>query len=112
MIVGGTLFSPEGKQLDTFGDAPEIPAAELAGDQVIRLRTNHGDRYDIGWPKQMFQDQYILVIRHDASQLRQAMLMFAARTAGVVVLLSACVTLLMIWILERAADYPHREATG
>lgn len=104
VIVGGTLFSPEGKQLDSFGDAPQIPAEELLGDQIIRLRA--GDRYDISWPQRMFQDQYVLVIRHDASHLRQAMLFFAARTVGVVMLLSVCVTLLMIWILERLLIIP------
>ncbi|MGB7416886.1 MAG: adenylate/guanylate cyclase domain-containing protein [Thermosynechococcaceae cyanobacterium] len=104
VIVGGTLFSPDGKTLDTFGDAPTIPVAEVLGDQVIRLRT--GDRYDIAWPQRMFQDQYILVIRHDASQIQQSLLLFTARTVAVVILLSACVTLLMIWILERLLITP------
>ncbi len=104
VILGGTLFSPDGKQLDTFGDAPQIATAELVGDQVIRLRA--GNRYDISWPQRMFQDQYVLVIRHDASHLRQAMLFFALRTVGVVVLLSACVTLLMIRVLERLLITP------
>ncbi len=104
VILGGTLFSPSGKLLDTFGDVPTIPATDLLGDQVIRLRA--GNRYDIGWPKRMFQDQYVLVIRHDASKLQQAMLLFSARTAVVVLVLSACVTLLMIWILERLLIAP------
>jgi adenylate cyclase len=107
VIVGGTLFSPDGKMLDTFGEAPTIPVEQVLGNQVIRLRID--DRYDIGWPQQMFQNQYVLVMRHDVSQLRQAMLLFSARTAGVVILLSVCVTLLMIWILERLLITPILE---
>lgn len=106
VIVGGSLHGIDGNRLAFFGEIPEIPIQQLLESSILRQRNEAGDRYDVAWPSSMFQDRYILVIRHDASTLRWQMLGYIARIAGLVLIISVVVTGVTFLVLERIVITP------
>ncbi|MBO1348529.1 MAG: hypothetical protein EBE86_014560 [Hormoscilla sp. GUM202] len=114
IILGGALYQGNGQQIVTFGELPEIEMTPMKGDLVWRQRSRDGSRYDVAWlisassmspgrtaktPETSTVRKYILAIRHDSSGIKAELHAFKGRIAGLVLLISAFVTVVMMVVL-------------
>jgi class 3 adenylate cyclase len=106
VILGGVLCKPDGTILDTFGELPSIDCGSVPSGQLVRRLTEKRRRYDVAWPSDRFADQYVLVVRHDATGVIFEMQQYALAIAGLVIIISAFVTFVTIVVLERILIIP------
>ena len=91
-VVGGTLFRSDGKPVGIFGKTPQFVAPRDKTDELTFLKSDNGDYYDLVYsPKQLKKD-YTLILRHDASPIRQELYAFTLRIGVLVVIISIFVT--------------------
>jgi serine phosphatase RsbU (regulator of sigma subunit) len=97
-ILGGAVYLSNGQLAGTFGQKPDLTYSEVmvhhpmnfeAGDTSIL----EGDRYDAAWLIPHAGGNHVLVLRHNASSVSPEMYAFVFRTIGVVLIISAVVTL-------------------
>ncbi|MGB3495858.1 MAG: PAS domain S-box protein [Elainellaceae cyanobacterium] len=106
VVLGGTLYRADGTLVGSFGEPPE-----LTYDQVYRqARDDFFDRkevrYDAVWAMSPLEGQYILIIRHDATWVRDEFFGFIKRIAGLVVIISIFVTTATLIVLDRILITP------
>lgn len=106
IIQGLALYQDDGALVGVVGDRPTITGDSVPTGQVVRQLHANGRRYDVAWPSDRFQNQYILVVRHDATGVQREMVQYALAIAGLVVIISAFVTGVTIWVLERILIVP------
>lgn len=106
VILGAALYAPDCRLVSEFGEAPEMACPIANRDDITRGYSPQVGRYDVAWPKSQFQDRYILIVRHDASQVQGEMTHYALTIAGLVVIISAFVTLTTVLMLERLLINP------
>ncbi|QQE67306.1 adenylate/guanylate cyclase domain-containing protein [Leptolyngbya sp. BL0902] len=106
VVRGASLYQPDGTLVRAFGDAPQLDVTHLAPTEVRRQVHRNPARYDVVWPSQSFKGQYLLAVRHDASNVGREMLRYALSIAGLVVVISLFVTLATIVVLERLLINP------
>ncbi|MEB3289699.1 MAG: adenylate/guanylate cyclase domain-containing protein [Leptolyngbya sp.] len=106
VVRGVALYRADGSLIRAFGDPPQINLTDLAATETRRQVHRNPARYDVVWPSQSFDDQYILAVRHDASPVGRELLRYALSIAGLVVLISIFVTLATILVLERLLINP------
>lgn len=97
LILGGALYKSNGQLVGTFGEQPKLSFAEIKnGDQ---LRLQDGSRFDGVWSTKtmQFNSDYTIIFRHDASSVKPELIAYVARIAGLVVIISAFITV-AIWI--------------
>ena len=106
VMRGAALYRPDGTLVQVFGEPPQMDLTNLAPTEVRRQVHRNPARYDVVWPSQSFEDQYILSVRHDASGVGRELLRYALSIAGLVVIISLFVTLATILVLERLLINP------
>lgn len=106
VIVGGALYGPDCRLVDSFGELPEMSCVVANHQEVSRGLSRDGQRYDVAWPKDFFDNQYILIVRHDTRQLQRQMTQYALTIGGLVIIISAFVTLSTVLVLERLLINP------
>lgn len=106
VILGAKLCAADGTVIDTFGEPPAIDCATVPPEQVVRQLTEQRQRYDVAWPRDRLSDEYILVVRHDASGVINEMRQYVLAIAGLVIIISAFVTFVTILMLERILIIP------
>ena len=92
-ILGGALYRSEGKKIGIVGERPELAFSKTATSDFIDFQSPNGSRYDVVWPAAQLGWDYTLIIRHDASSVKQNLNAFILRIAGLVVIISIFVTL-------------------
>ena len=99
-VVGGTLYSSTGQEIDRFGaEPPELGfAAAIASSRGKVYRRDR--RYDARWEMSPLDGEYVLVIRHDTTSVQQDIQQFVIRIAWLVVIISGGVTLATLVILQ------------
>ena len=65
-----------------------------------------GDRYDVAWPNSNPSVPYALAIRHDATAVKRIMQRYAIGVTGLVIIISAFVTLVTLAVLQRIVIQP------
>lgn len=107
IIRGVSLHKADGTVIEVIGEQPEILTNTVpANGQTQRQLNAKGNRYDVAWPSDRFQDQYILMVRHDATGVQQEMVQYALGISGLVIIISAFVTLFTMVVLERIVIVP------
>ncbi|MEO1299477.1 MAG: adenylate/guanylate cyclase domain-containing protein, partial [Cyanobacteria bacterium J06636_16] len=106
VILGAVLCKPDGTKIDYFGNISNIECGDIPLGDVVRRLTENGREYDVAWPRDRFEDQYVLVVRHDATGVQQEMRQYALNIVGIVIIISAFVTLVTILVLERILIIP------
>jgi serine phosphatase RsbU (regulator of sigma subunit) len=91
-VVGGTLYRPDGKPVGIFGKASQFIAPQDETDELIFLKSENGDYYDLVYSPEQLKRDYTLILRHDASSIRQELYAFTLRIGGLVVIISIFVT--------------------
>lgn len=106
VVVGGALYREDGTLVGTFGEPPELTLQD-ARIQGQRTRLDRGDvRYDALWEMSPLDGQYQLIVRHDATGVRNEFFYFIGRISGLVVIISAFVTIATYIVLERLLITP------
>lgn len=104
LILGGAVYKSNGQLVGTFGESPKLSFSELKNTQTLRLQ--NGSRFDGVWLGAKMQSDYTIVIRHDASSLGPELMAYVGRIVGLVVIISAFITI-TVWIaLEPLAIAP------
>jgi class 3 adenylate cyclase len=106
VILGAILCRSDGSVIDAFGERPSIDCATVPNDQGVKQLADDRQRYDVAWPSDRFDDQYILVVRHDATGVITEMWQYALAIGGLVIIISAFVTFVTILVLERIVIVP------
>ncbi|WP_346290588.1 adenylate/guanylate cyclase domain-containing protein [Sphaerothrix gracilis] len=106
VILGAALYRVEGDLVNTFGEMPKISDEALQARSTWSSLRRQGDRYDVAWPAENFQDQFVFVVRLDATGVKQAMRQYALAIGGLVIIISAFVTLVTVVVLERILIVP------
>ncbi|MGL5080325.1 MAG: adenylate/guanylate cyclase domain-containing protein [Microcoleaceae cyanobacterium] len=106
-VVGGALYhQPTGELVGQFGEPPELSLEQVLNKQEKYLRTPKGDRYDAGCSILQRKGQYVVIIRHDASEISQGIYFFILRISGLVLIISLFVTGGSLLVLERLIITP------
>ncbi|NJL85016.1 MAG: PAS domain S-box protein, partial [Leptolyngbyaceae cyanobacterium SM1_1_3] len=105
VTVGGALYRADGSLVGTFGEPPNLTFAEVAKGQLGRF-SRAQRRYDAPWEMSPLEGQYLLIIRHDTTAVRQAVIAFIGRIAGLVLIISFFVTGATMIVLERLLITP------
>ena len=91
-VLGGAFFRTDGTPLGVFGEPPEFIPTRPGGNEMVYTKSANGARYDLVWSPDQLKRDYILILRHDASPVRQELNAFILRIAGLVVIISIFVT--------------------
>ncbi|CAB1058907.1 Serine phosphatase RsbU, regulator of sigma subunit [Olavius sp. associated proteobacterium Delta 1] len=92
VVVGGALYTSEGKKIGSFGEMPELSISSVNPASMTFLLNQDGSRYDIACSPVELQRDYRLILRHDASSVQQELLSYFLRIAGLVLIISLVVT--------------------
>lgn len=104
LILGGAVYKSNGQLVGTFGEPPKLSFSELESNKTLRLQKN--SRFDGVWSAAKMQSDYTIVIRHDASSVGPELLAYVGRIVGLVIIISAFITI-TVWIaLEPLAIAP------
>jgi serine phosphatase RsbU (regulator of sigma subunit) len=91
-VVGGALFTSEGKKIGSFGEMPELSISQVNPASMTFLLNQDGSRYDIACSPVELQRDYRLILRHDSSSVQQELFSYFLRIAGLVLIISLVVT--------------------
>ena len=92
IIRGVTIYNSKGQFIGMIGESPEISFADLKGVDILCIRSQDGQRYDVAWSARNVKAPYVVIIRHDASSIQAQLYGFTLRIAGLVLLISIFVT--------------------
>ncbi|MEM8502077.1 MAG: adenylate/guanylate cyclase domain-containing protein [Cyanobacteria bacterium P01_D01_bin.1] len=124
LIKGVALHDANGQLVDSVGEPPAFgadvfakpaPATPSWVSMAIRSDTTmpavrrmnpKGDRYDIAWPNEGEQLPYQLAIRHDATIVQREMRRYALGVMGLVIIISAFVTIMTLLVVQRIIIRP------
>lgn len=76
MVVGGVLYRSDGKKVGAFGKLPELLIDNVKPAGMTFLLTGDGSYYDIACSPVELQRDYRLILRHDASSVKQRLFAF------------------------------------
>jgi sigma-B regulation protein RsbU (phosphoserine phosphatase) len=103
LVLGGVLYRSDGKKVGAFGKIPELRIDNVQPAGMTFLLNGDGSYYDIACSPVELQRDYRLILRHDSSSVKQRLLAFFLRIAGLVVIISFVVTvgtwLTLRWIV-------------
>jgi len=103
VVVGGALYTSDGQKIGAFGEMPELEVANSNPTGMTFLLNRDGSRYDIACSPVELQRDYRLILRHDSTSIKQRLIAFFLRIAGLVVVISLVVTvgtwLTLRWIV-------------
>jgi len=92
LIIGGTLYRPDGAAAGSFGEKPELLLSQVHSNQVVSRLNHDGSRYDVAHRAIRPSGNYYLIVRNDASRVQTDLFHFFLRIAGLVVIISLFVT--------------------
>jgi signal transduction histidine kinase len=105
-ILGGALYRPDGAQVGTFGEMPQLNFAAVQANPNVTLyqpalfEIPARGRYDAAWAIAPLKGQYVLIIRHNAASVQQEIVAFVERITGLVLVISIFVTVATLFVLE------------
>jgi len=103
VVVGGALYTSDGQKIGAFGEMPELRVANSNPTGMTFLLNRDGSRYDIACSPVELQRDYRLILRHDSTSVKQRLIAFFLRIAGLVLVISLVVTvgtwLTLRWIV-------------
>lgn len=103
-ILGGALYvtTNDAEQLvGTFGEPPVLTLADMPEPQMMRVRSQNGDRYDVSWVLEASDQEYTLVIHHDTSAVQKQLYLYLLGLLGLIVIIAGFVTLATFLGLEQ-----------
>ncbi|MGL4498612.1 MAG: adenylate/guanylate cyclase domain-containing protein [Planktothrix sp.] len=105
-ILGGSVYQPTGELMSQFGEAPILTFSQAIEGKTLYLRQPKGDRYDVASNTVLSKNKYIVIIRHDASNIQTQVYAYILRIAGLVLIISVFVTLATLFVLGKNVILP------
>jgi serine phosphatase RsbU (regulator of sigma subunit) len=110
-ILGGAVYTSDGRLVGTFGEKPALTHASVMADNPMSFEASDrrfawGDRYDASWLIPHTGGNHILVIRHNAASARSEVFAFIFRVAGMVLMISAVLTITTLAVLATTVITP------
>jgi sigma-B regulation protein RsbU (phosphoserine phosphatase) len=103
VVIGGALYSADGRKIGEFGEMPDLMIADVQPAGMTFMLNRDGSRYDIACSPVELQRDYRLILRHDSTSIEKGLIAFFLRVAGLVVIISLVVTvgtwLTLRWIV-------------
>jgi len=103
VVIGGALYSADGRKIGEFGEMPDLMIADVQPAGMTFMLNRDGSRYDIACSPVELQRDYRLILRHDSTSIEKGLFAFFLRVAGLVVIISLVVTvgtwLTLRWIV-------------
>jgi len=107
LITGVAIYRIDGKFVENFGEDPQLKFADLKNVQSWDCdRLWLGNRYDVAWSGYQFGVDYVFIIRHNSTSVQPALYAYAARIAGLVVVISIVVTSSTMFVLGTIVIVP------
>jgi len=106
MIVGGAVYAADGDLVGNFGEAPTLSFVDAKQGGALYVQGETGDRYDASWLTAAPIDPYVIVIRHNAEGTQAELVAYVLRILGLVLIIAAFVTLMMMLILGNSLINP------
>ena len=94
IIIGGALYKSNGQLVGTFGEPPELDYKAIASR---KFSERNGNFYDAAWIPREINRDYVLIFNHDISSVKIELTAFVIRIAGLVLIISSFVTI-VVWI--------------
>ena len=91
LVVGGVLYRSDGEKVGAFGEMPDLLIDNVQPAGMTFLLNGDGSYYDIACSPVELQRDYRLILRHDSSSVKQRLLAFFLRIAGLVVIIAALI---------------------
>ncbi len=93
-ILGIAIYRSNGELIKALGDRPKITFSDLQDTINHKMcgTLRDGDRYDVAWSSRPLGVDYIIIVRHDSSSVKQELRAFILRISGLVLIISICVT--------------------
>ena len=91
-VMGGAMYRPDGTPVGVFGESPQFVSARAGTNELNFVKSQNGAHYDLICSPNQLKRDYTLILRHDASPIRQELYAFTLRIAGLVVIISIFVT--------------------
>jgi len=105
-IVGGSLYQSDGKIIHRFGEPPHLLFASFQQQNTTEAYNFVQARYDEVVLLDSIASSNVLILRHDATLVRQEIFTSIKRVAGSVLIIGAFVTLATMIALERILILP------
>ena len=93
-IRGGAVYQSSGQLVGTFGEPPQMSLSQI-NNYAPRRNSSFYD--DVVWSGSQMETNYTIVIRHDASSVREELIAYIIRIGGLVVIISLFLTI-TVWI--------------
>jgi PAS domain S-box-containing protein len=101
VVLGGTLYDQTGTVMATFGEPPTLAWQQGQQPQVNTHYDRWQQRYDASVSVDELGENYQLIVRHDATGVRREFFAFIGRITGLVIIISAFVTITTLYVLRR-----------
>lgn len=105
-ILGGTVYRLTGELMGQFGELPVLTFSQAVEGKSLYLRHPNGDRYDIACNTLVIQNKYVVIIRHDASNIQIQVYGYILRIAGLVLIIAVFVTSATLFVLGKNVILP------
>lgn len=92
VISGGLLYTARGEKIGSFGEMPELSFSDVDRSDVLTYQSPGHPRVDLAWTPVHLGRDYVLILRHKAGAVRQELLAYTLRIAGLVIIISIFVT--------------------
>ncbi len=100
-LLGASLYDSEsGRSLGSFGDVPELSYEQIVANQGDRWFPLQ-QRYDASWLSPELNNNYVLIIRHNANSIQHNLILYALKILLAVMFISAMITVFTMLIVER-----------
>ncbi|MCM1984344.1 adenylate/guanylate cyclase domain-containing protein [Lyngbya confervoides] len=109
VIAGAALYRANGQFLGDFGareDIPEVDQEILRRNRLFTAKYRVQERYDIVWPAERFNNQYIVAFRLRTLEIRRAMVNYTLQRLAMVLAVSAFVSLVLLTRLQKILITP------
>ncbi len=106
VIVGGAIYRTSGERVGNFGELPILSFSDAIQGKSLSFTNEQGDRYEIASNSNRLKDQYLIIIRHDSSNIKVEIKAYILRIAGLVLIISLVVTSVTLFVLGKTIIIP------
>ncbi|MBE9061537.1 PAS domain S-box protein [cf. Phormidesmis sp. LEGE 11477] len=111
IVVGGSLYDVRGNSIGSFGEAPTMTFTDFSdvedvADSFVSNFNPRADRYEVAQTFPLVGIPHWVVINHDTTSVRREVRAFIWRIFGLVLLISAVVTLTTMVVLRAVLISP------
>ncbi|MEM9266982.1 MAG: ATP-binding protein, partial [Cyanobacteria bacterium P01_F01_bin.13] len=106
LVKGVTLYNLDGQILSQRGEAPALSFDQIIPSTIHRLRSDDRQRYDIAWPAPVFNGNYVVIARLDASDVQPEVIDYFWRMLFFVFIICLFVTTATMLALGPAVIQP------